>query len=149
MATIKRSALVPFSVNEMYSLVNDVSSYPQFVVGCESVDIIEHTQETMRATLRLKKAGLQLSFTTCNQLIANQSIQMKLQDGPFQRFSGIWQFKALNDSACKLSLDLEFEFKSRTFARLATPMFSEVANNLVDAFCQRAEYIYKRESNDE
>ena len=148
MATIKRSALVPYSVHDMYSLVNDVSSYPQYVEGCVAVDIIEHTQEKMQATLKLKKAGLQLSFTTCNQLIVDQSIDMQLQDGPFEHFSGIWQFKALNDSACKLSLDLEFEFKSRTFGRLATPMFSEVANNLVDAFCQRAEYIYKRESND-
>jgi len=148
LTTIKRSALVPFSVHAMYSLVNDVSSYPQFVEGCEAVDIIEHTQDTMLATLKLKKAGLQLNLTTCNQLIADQRIEMKLQDGPFEHFSGIWRFKALNDSACKLSLDLEFAFKSRTFGRLATTMFSEIANNLVDAFCQRAEYIYKRESND-
>jgi ribosome-associated toxin RatA of RatAB toxin-antitoxin module len=132
----------------MYSLVNDVASYPQFMEGCEAVEIIEHTQDTMLATLKLKKAGLQLNLTTCNQLIADQSIEMKLQDGPFDYFSGIWRFKPLSDSACKLSLDLEFEFKSRTFGRLATTMFSEVANNLVDALCQRADDIYKRESND-
>jgi len=148
LATIKRSALVPFPVHAMYSLVNDVASYPQFMEGCEAVEIIEDTQDTMVATLRLKKAGLQLNLTTCNQLTANQSIEMKLQDGPFDSFSGIWQFNPLSDSACKLSLDLEFEFKSRTFGKLATAMFSEVANNLVDALCQRANDIYKRESND-
>ena len=82
MATVKRSALVPYSANAMYSLVNDVESYPQFMDGCTSVDIIEHTHQLMRATLCLKKAGMEVSFTTCNQLVADTSIQMTLQDGP-------------------------------------------------------------------
>ena len=128
----------------MYCLVNDVASYPQFMDGCSSVDIIEHTDELMRATLYLKKAGMEVSFTTCNQLVAGTSIEMYLQNGPFKTFNGLWQFKALSDSACKLTLDLEFEFKSRTLAKLATGMFSGVSNNLVDALCKRADEIYKK-----
>jgi ribosome-associated toxin RatA of RatAB toxin-antitoxin module len=128
----------------MYCLVNDVASYPQFMDGCSSVDIIEHTDELMRATLYLKKAGMEVSFTTCNQLVAGTSIEMYLQDGPFKTFNGLWQFKALSDSACKLTLDLEFEFKSRTLAKLATGMFSGVSSNLVDSLCKRADEIYKK-----
>lgn len=145
MATVKRSALVPYSANAMYRLVNDVESYPQFMDGCTSVDLIEHTDQLMRATLFLKKAGMEVSFTTRNQLVADTSIQMILQDGPFKTFNGLWQFKPLSDCACKLTLDLEFEFKSRTLARLATGMFSGVSNNLVDALCKRADQIYKQE----
>jgi ribosome-associated toxin RatA of RatAB toxin-antitoxin module len=145
MATVKRSALVPYSANAMYRLVNDVESYPQFMDGCTSVDLIEHTDQLMRATLFLKKAGMEVSFTTRNQLVADTSIQMILQDGPFKTFNGLWQFKPLSDCACKLTLNLEFEFKSRTLARLATGMFSGVSNNLVDALCKRADQIYKQE----
>jgi ribosome-associated toxin RatA of RatAB toxin-antitoxin module len=128
----------------MYCLVNDVASYPQFMDGCSSVDIIEHTNQLMRATLYLKKAGMEVSFTTCNQLVAGTSIEMYLQDGPFKTFNGLWQFNALSDSACKLTLDLEFEFKSRTLAKLATGMFSGVSSNLVDSLCKRADEIYKK-----
>jgi len=149
LTTIKRSALVPFSAQAMYSLVNDVASYPQFMDGCTAVEIIEHTQDTMLATLTLKKAGVEVNLTTRNQLVADSSIEMSLQDGPFKYFTGIWRFNVLTDSACKLSLDLAFEFKSRTFGRVATGMFSEVANNLVDALCRRAEDIYKRQCNDQ
>ena len=145
MATVKRSALVPYSANAMYRLVNDVESYPQFMDGCTSVDLIEHTDQLMRATLFLKKAGMEVSFTTRNQLVADTSIQIILQDGPFKTFNGLWQFKPLSDCACKRTLDLEFEFKSRTLARLATGMFSGVSNNLVDALCKRADQIYKQE----
>ena len=144
MATVNRSALLPYSAHDMYCLVNDVASYPQFMDGCSSVDIIEHTDELMRATLYLKKAGMEVSFTTCNQLVADTSIEMYLQDGPFKTFNGLWQFKALSDSACKLTLDLEFEFKSRTLAKLATGMFSGVSSNLVDSLCKRADEIYKK-----
>ena len=144
MATVNRSALLPYSAHDMYCLVNDVASYPQFMDGCSSVDIIEHTDELMRATLYLKKAGMEVSFTTCNQLVAGTSIEMCLQDGPFKTFYGLWQFKALSDYACKLTLDLEFEFKSRTLAKLATGMFSGVSNNLVDSLCKRADDIYKK-----
>lgn len=144
MATVNRSALLPYSAHDMYCLVNDVASYPQFMDGCSSVDIIEHTDELMRATLYLKKAGMEVSFTTCNQLVAGTSIEMCLQDGPFKTFNGLWQFKALSDYACKLTLDLEFEFKSRTLAKLATGMFSGVSSNLVDSLCKRADDIYKK-----
>ena len=144
MATVNRSALLPYSAHDMYCLVNDVASYPQFMDGCSSVEIIEHTDQLMRATLYLKKAGMEVSFTTCNQLVADTSIEMCLQDGPFKTFNGLWQFKALSDSACKLTLDLEFEFKSRTLAKLATGMFSGVSSNLVDSLCKRADDIYKK-----
>jgi ribosome-associated toxin RatA of RatAB toxin-antitoxin module len=68
---------------------------------------------------------------------------MSLQDGPFSSFKGLWQFKALSDSASKLSLDLEFEFKRRGLGSVAAGMFSGVANNLVDALCRRADEVYK------
>lgn len=144
MAIVNRSALLPYSAHDMYCLVNDVASYPNFMDGCSSVEILEHTDQLMRATLCLKKAGMEVVLTTCNQLVADTSIEMCLQDGPFKTFSGLWQFKPLSDSACKLTLDLEFEFKSRTLAKLATGMFSGVSNNLVDSLCKRADEIYKK-----
>ena len=70
---------------------------------------------------------------------------MTFEDGPFKTFNGLWQFKSLSDTACKLTLDLEFEFKSGTLAKLATGMFSGVSNNLVDSLCRRrADQKYKK-----
>ena len=142
-AQVSRSALVPYSAEDMFCLVNDVASYPQFMDGCQSVEIIEHTEQLMVASLCLKKAGIEVNLTTKNQLVPGVSIEMSLQDGPFSSFKGFWKFKALSDSASKLSLDLEFEFKRRGLGSLATGMFSGVANNLVDALCRRADEVYK------
>jgi ribosome-associated toxin RatA of RatAB toxin-antitoxin module len=69
-------------------------------------------------------------------------IEIRLLEGPFLRLEGFWHFEALHSDACKVSLDMEFEF-SNTVLRLAIgPVFKQITNSLVDAFCRRAVEIY-------
>jgi ribosome-associated toxin RatA of RatAB toxin-antitoxin module len=67
---------------------------------------------------------------------------MELVDGPFQRLAGCWAFKALNEEACKVELDLEFEFSGQLMAVMLGPIFNEAANTMVAAFCKRADEVY-------
>lgn len=67
---------------------------------------------------------------------------MALVDGPFQRLSGRWVFKPLSEEACKVELDLEFEFSSKMMAVMLGPVFNEAANTMVAAFCNRADEVY-------
>ncbi|MGY8849671.1 MAG: type II toxin-antitoxin system RatA family toxin [Pseudomonadales bacterium] len=147
MTTIKRSALVMHPAKAMYSLVNDVSSYPEFMDGCHGVEVFEHSDSTMLARLDLKKAGVKLSLMTRNNLHEVDadgvgSIEMTLEDGPFKTFLGVWTFTPLTEEASKVSLDLEFEFKNRGLGLAASNLFSGVANNLVDSLCQRADKVF-------
>jgi len=139
---IKRSALVTYSDRAMYDLVNDVPNYPLFMEGCRSVEVFEHSDEVMRARLNLKKSGVGLSLATKNFLKAPKEITMTLEDGPFKSFRGLWTFTALTKNACKVELDLNFEFKSKGLSLAASSLFSGVANSLVDSLCQRAEQVY-------
>ncbi len=58
MPQVSRSALVPFSAKQMYDLVNDVASYPQFLPGCSGSKILEQTESTMVASVDVAKAGI-------------------------------------------------------------------------------------------
>ena len=60
--------------------------------------------------LEIAKAGVSQSFTTRNALVPGERIALQLVDGPFSDFRGVWEFKALSDSACKITLDLHFEY---------------------------------------
>lgn len=147
LTTIKRSALVMFSAQQMYDLVNDVASYPEYMDNCVGTEVLEQSQDaqgkgTMIARLDLKKGGISYSFTTCNTLVPPDSISMNLQQGPFKQLSGGWSFKALTDSACKVMLDLEFEFNSLSVGIASSGLFTSVANNLVDALANRAQEVY-------
>ena len=115
---INRSALVMFSAQQMYELVNDVGAYPQFLPWCANADVLEDSSEQMRASLVVRKGGVKQSFTTLNHLQAHEKISMSLVDGPFKRLKGDWTFTALRADACKVELDLEFELK-QAVAKLA------------------------------
>lgn len=142
MNTVQRSALVMHSDQSMYDLVNDVASYPQFMEGCQAAEIFEHTDQQMVARLDLKKGGVKTSFMTRNSLQAPSVIEMNLEDGPFKTLKGVWRFKALTPTACKVSLDLEFEFNNMAVGLAASKLFSTMANELVDSLCRRADQIY-------
>ncbi len=142
MNRVQRSALVMYSDQQMYDLVNDVSNYPHFMDGCHSVEVFEHTDVTMLARLDLKKAGINMSLLTRNHLKSPEHIQMTLEEGPFRTFRGDWRFTFLSDTACKVELDLVFDFSSKALGFAASNLFSGVANNLVDALCQRADSVY-------
>jgi ribosome-associated toxin RatA of RatAB toxin-antitoxin module len=143
MSHIQRSALVHYSAEEMYYLVNNVADYASFLPWCRSSAIESETNSEMIASVEIAKGVLNKTFTTRNQLQKGQRIDLELVDGPFKKLSGSWQFDALKtDNACKVSLDLEFEFDNVMMSIAAKPIFTQIANSLVDSFCKRAVVVY-------
>jgi len=142
MPHISRSALVPFSAEQMYSLVNDVDAYPQFLPGCTGSRVLDKTDNSMTAAVDVAKAGISKTFTTKNTLTSNQSIDMQLVDGPFRKLMGGWHFTALSPEACKVELNLDFEFTNKLIELAFGKIFKELAGNMVQAFTQRAKEVY-------
>ncbi|MGL4204687.1 MAG: SRPBCC family protein [Aeromonadaceae bacterium] len=142
MAQINRSALVMFSAEQMYSLVNDVASYPQFLPGCVDSRVESHTEQEMVASVVVAKAGIQKAFTTRNLLSVNRVIAMQLVDGPFRHLSGTWRFTPLDEQACKVELALEFEFNSVVVEMAFGRIFKELVGSMVQAFTGRAKEVY-------
>ena len=142
MNRIDQSALLPFSADQLYDLVNDIESYPEFMDGCISTKIIERTENEVLASLELGKAGLRYSFTTRNALVPGKSMVMSLVEGPFRHFDAVWSFRSLDDSACKISLKMEFEFSSGLVDAALKHLFESTSRNLVYAVCMRAEQLY-------
>jgi ribosome-associated toxin RatA of RatAB toxin-antitoxin module len=90
------------------------------------------------ATLTLAAKGLRQSFTTENANRPGRSIDMRLLEGPFKRFSAHWRFTPLSTDAAKVEFTLEYQFASRVVAALLNPIFSRLADDTVAAFARRA-----------
>ena len=144
MRKVSRSALVPYSAAQMFSLVSDVEAYPEFLPWCSDAVVHSHKGDVVEGTLEMQRVGLKQRFRTRNILLENESIDMGLVDGPFKRLSGGWRFQELGDAGSKVSLELEFEFESRLADGLMGPFFEEICNSLVGAFVQRADALYGR-----
>ncbi len=142
MATIKKSALVLYSASEMYALVNDIEAYPQFLPWCRSTQILSRAEDEVRATIEMVKGGVHKSFTTSNRMQKYKMIDIRLLEGPFKRLEGYWRFEPLRGDASKVALDMEFEFSNQLLRMAIEPVFKQIANSLVDAFCKRAVDLY-------
>ena len=139
MPTIKRSALVEHSAARMFALVNDIAAYPRRFDWCDSAQVLEADATHVVARLDLGFGALRTWFTTENTLSPPHHIDMQLRDGPFRKLSGRWQFHALDESACKVTLTLEFEPKSRLLAPALAIGFQGLADRMVDDFVRIAD----------
>ena len=142
MTTISKSALVAYTPEQMFQLVDDIEAYPDFLPWCGKATEIERDEKNVEASLLISHSGLNKEFTTKNANTTFEKIEMHLVNGPFKNLDGVWLFEPLGDAACKVSLNLEFEFSSKIISASLGPVFSKIANNLVDAFIKRADTVY-------
>lgn len=139
MPRIERSALVEHSVSRMFDLVNDIDAYPRRFGWCEAAEVLETDEARVVARLELGLGALRTWFTTENTLSRPHHIDMRLRDGPFRRLEGRWQFHALDESACKVSLTLDFEPQSSLLLPAMTLGFRGLADRMVDDFVRVAD----------
>tara|TARA_R110002050_G_scaffold134721_18_gene257292 strand:- start:838 stop:1248 length:411 start_codon:yes stop_codon:yes gene_type:complete len=131
-----------YSVDQMFQLINDVLAYPLFLPDCSNSKIIAEDNSSMTAALLVSKAGLKKWFTTKNTLVSNEQVELELVDGPFNKLQGRWLLTPLSEDACKVSLELEYEFSNKVFDLAFGRVFNHLTNNMVQAFTQRAKDVY-------
>lgn len=110
--------------------------------GCLGAEILKRDHNSVTARLDLGKAGLRYSFTTQNTLQNGKSMTMSLVEGPFRHFDATWTFLVLKDNACKVTLEMNFEFASGLVDVVLKRLFDASSKNLVNAVCKRAEVLY-------
>jgi ribosome-associated toxin RatA of RatAB toxin-antitoxin module len=135
----------------MFALVRDVAAYPQFLPWCASSEVqlpiqpqveAQNEPEILQARVDLVYLGVRSHFTTRNEHQFPDSIRLNLIEGPFRHLQGQWNFLPLGETACKVTLVLEYRFAAGLLGRVLAPVFDKVANSLVDAFARRAQALY-------
>ncbi|HET7929896.1 MAG TPA: type II toxin-antitoxin system RatA family toxin [Rhodanobacteraceae bacterium] len=168
---IHRQALVRFTPEQMFDLVNDVEAYPRRFHWCLGAKVSEHDGEHLVARLDLRFAGITQHFSTRNTLDRPSTIKMQFVDGPFDWLHGVWQFTPLGGalppsgpagqlppqageagvaqpavagtpSGTKVALDLDFEVSNRLTGFAFRIGFQKLADRMVDDFCDEAKRAY-------
>lgn len=142
MAQVEKTVLVGHSAERMYTLVDDVEHYPEFLPWCGGIDLIKRDEATTIATLHIDYHHIKQNFTTENHKTYPSLMDIELIDGPFKHLEGVWRFIPLAEDACKIEFQLRYEFSNVVLEKLIAPVFSHIANTFVDAFVERAEQIY-------
>jgi ribosome-associated toxin RatA of RatAB toxin-antitoxin module len=126
----------------MFRLVRDVDAYPEFLPWCHGTRVTREEPNHICAEIVVSRLGIRQTFSTCNRYLENEWMELELQDGPFKYLRGRWTFLALRPDACKVALDLDFEFSGSLIDKAFGPVFNQIANTMVDAFCKRGDEVY-------
>lgn len=138
MREVKRSALVSQPPARVFTLINDIERYPEFLPWCTHARVLSRTPAEIVATLGVRQGALTGEFTTRNTLVPDSRVQMHLVSGPFRVLEGDWRLTPIEAHGCRVEFAVRFEFRSRLSGLLFEPLFAQTIGSLVDAFVQRA-----------
>ena len=144
MRQVNRTALVAYSPAQMFSLVDDIERYPEFVTWVTEATVIERKDGEVVARLEMERSGVREKFTTRKTLQAPTRIDLQLVDGPVMLLAGQWTFDAIQNKGTKVGLVIRFEFANPVTALLLSRSFEKSCAQLIDAFTQRARSVYAK-----
>ncbi len=140
---------VRHSAAEMFDLVADGESYPEFVPLCEALRIKSRTQKGEGVTVLV--ADMTVAYKLIRQTFTsrvtldkpNLKILVEYVDGPFRHMQNRWTFHPYGDNACDVEFFIEYEFRSRTLGILMGTLFDTVFRRMAAAFERRADIVYR------
>jgi ribosome-associated toxin RatA of RatAB toxin-antitoxin module len=141
MPAVQRAEFIPFSPRQMFELVCDIESYPEFLPWCSDARLERRLDDGIVASLTIAKGPMHHSFTTKNRNREFDRIEMSLLEGPFKRLHGVWRFDDA-PGGCTVALEMDFEFSNRLLAAALSRVFQKITASMVDAFRQRAAVLY-------
>jgi ribosome-associated toxin RatA of RatAB toxin-antitoxin module len=142
LSVVEKSVLVAHSAPQMFELVDAVEAYPHFLPWCSDARVSHRDRTRTRATIHMDYRGIKQSFTTDNLKEPPLRMTVQLVEGPFRDLDGEWRFTALTDQACRVDFRLRYQFSSKLLEALVGPVFSHIANTMVDAFVKRADELH-------
>ncbi|GAK32891.1 ubiquinone-binding protein [Iodidimonas nitroreducens] len=135
---------LPYSPEQMFDLVADVASYPQFLPWLVSARVYDQRDNSFQADLIVGFKVFKERFTSKVQLEPKRRVQVNYIRGPLRYLHNEWIFHAVEGGGCAIDFCVDFEFKNHLFERLAGAVFTEAVSRMVKAFEQRADRVYAK-----
>ncbi|MDA9370276.1 type II toxin-antitoxin system RatA family toxin [Amylibacter sp.] len=147
MPTHTEKRIMPYTAKQMYDLVADVETYPDFLPWCAATRIRKVTKDSLKTII---EADLIIAFKVFRERFGSRvtlkaekfSIDVEYLDGPFKYLNNHWIFRDV-DGGCEADFFVDFEFKSRVLQALIGVVFNEAMQRIVKAFEMRADDLYK------
>jgi coenzyme Q-binding protein COQ10 len=134
--------VIRHSPQELYDLVADVRSYPQFLPWCMAARIRHEDRHRLAADLIIGFQMFRERFTSHVDLDPEHlEIDVKYAEGPFKYLTNKWRFLHHPDG-CEIDFYVDFEFNSRLLQSVIETLFTEAVRRMVKAFEDRADDLY-------
>jgi len=147
MTTHSETRHLPYSAQQMYDLVADVDSYPEFLPWTAAARIRSTTPQDDGSKVML--ADLVISFKVFREKFVSRvtlwpddmKIDTEYLEGPFKYLVSNWVFQD-REEGCDVSFHVDFEFRNMILQKAAGLFFYEAMQRVVRAFEERAHKLY-------
>ncbi|TCS63221.1 coenzyme Q-binding protein COQ10 [Primorskyibacter sedentarius] len=147
MPTHSETRRLPYSAQQMYDLVADVASYPEFLPWCAAARI--RSRNDIGGGAEEMLADLVISFKVFRERFGSRVVlhpsEMRIDteylDGPFRYMKSNWAFED-TDGGCDVHFFVDFEFKNAILQGIIGVVFNEAMHRIVRAFERRAADLY-------
>ena len=134
MGAFKRSFLIRKPVDQVFKTLSDVNEYKTFIPYCIDSKIIEEQSDYSLVTLNIEFFGIQTSFTTKNVIKKNESIEMDLIEGPFEKFKSSWRLQEVDQQTTNLSFVMNYQMRNKILEMAFKNNLKSVSEAIVRAF---------------
>ena len=134
MGAFKRSFLIRKPVDQVFKTLSDVNEYKTFIPYCIDSKIIEEQSDYSLVTLNIEFFGIQTSFTTKNVIKKNESIEMDLIEGPFEKFKSSWKLQEVDQQTTNLSFVMNYQMRNKILEMAFKNNLKSVSEAIVKAF---------------
>ena len=137
---------LPYTAKEMFDLVADISSYPEFLPWCAAARV---RKEIQKGVIKQIEADLVISFKVFREKFGSRvlldaskfTIETEYLDGPFRHMQSVWSFNN-SEQGCEVNFNVDFEFKNAMLQSIIGVVFNDAMQRIVRAFERRAADLY-------
>lgn len=144
---------LPYSARQMFDLVADIESYPQFLPWNSAARIRARTMrpdgaEELSADLVIsfkvfrERFGSRVVLWPADPATGALKIDTEYLDGPFRHMRSGWIFTDRAEGGCHVEFFVDFEFRNAILQKLIGVVFHEAMSRIVRAFEDRARDLY-------
>jgi coenzyme Q-binding protein COQ10 len=141
MPTHAESRVVPYTPEQLFDLVADVSRYPQFLPWCSAARVKSSKPDEKLADLTIAFGPFRETFGSQVQMDRPHVVRVRYLNGPFRYLNNQWKFTP-DPRGCKVDFFVDFEFRSRLLQAAIGVVFNEAVRRMVNAFLRRARDVY-------
>ena len=132
---------LPYTPEQLFDLVADISSYPQFLPWVVGTRIRSREGNAVVADMIVGFKMIRETFTSRVTLDRPRQVHVDYISGPLKYLKNDWNFRAA-PGGTEIEFCVDFEFRSRMFETLAGAFFHEAFRRMVGSFEKRAAQLY-------
>jgi coenzyme Q-binding protein COQ10 len=144
MPNFSKTALLPYTAEQLFALVLDIEAYPQFLPWCLGAQIVHHARDGsgghIIAALEIGYKALRASYVSDITYEHASQVHVRQKEGPLSHLHNQWRFIPTG-RGCRLHFEVDFGFKSNLLNYAIQPVFIHATETMVEAFTERARQV--------